>query len=162
MKNPNVQLWGGDLFHHYMTDGYKELKSPSPHFTSAIYHLLCPQYEKRRQNPVLHFVLHGIDDPLVERKVRELYLTPSQKNRITHLGLFDARWYLSSYPGVAHYGYDALTHYHTIGWRIGRKPFEGFDLDDYASLHDDFYRTDANPLLHMLDHLTDTGSILAG
>lgn len=162
MKNPDVQLWGRDPFHHYMIEGYKELRSPSPFFTSAIYHLLCPQYEKRRQNPVLHFVLYGIDDPLVERKVRELYLTPSQKNRIAHHGLFDARWYLSSYPSVAHYGHDALTHYHTIGWRIGRKPFEGFDLDSYASLHDDFHRTDANPLLHMLDHLTDTGSILAG
>ncbi len=62
--------------------------------------------------------------------------------------LFDAKWYLETYPDVETAKMDPLVHYLDFGWREGRKPSERFDGDVYFELNPDVKAAQINPLLH--------------
>lgn len=64
--------------------------------------------------------------------------------------LFDASWYLQTYPDVALGGHDPLQHFLTLGWRIGRSPSAAFDCGLYLQANKDVAAAGMNPLLHYL------------
>lgn len=47
--------------------------------------------------------------------------------------LFDDTFYLAAYPDVAEAKVDPLEHYCIVGWREGRRPGPGFDVQHFAS-----------------------------
>ena len=51
------------------------------------------------------------------------------RRSVQESGLFDAEFYRIDNPDVALSGVDPLDHYLTAGWRTGRRPCAGFDLD---------------------------------
>lgn len=75
-----------------------------------------------------------------------------QYNLIQQSDLFDADFYLKSYPDIVELGLDPLTHYLETGWSEGRDPS--------AAFHSHFYREQCgklglpveNPLLHFVLH----------
>ena len=52
-------------------------------------------------------------------------------SKIMELGLFDEKFYLSSYPHIKNSGMDPLVHYLFHGYKEGKKPTANFDLEKY-------------------------------
>ena len=146
-KQPDVIGSGIDPLQHYLSQGFYEKRQPSPSFYPLLYKHICPYYDAYRQNPILHFALIGVDDPEVERDVRNMRVLATQRSRILDSGWFDPEWYLKTHPSVHHYGHDPLTHFMTIGWRLGRKPFSSFDEGELASTFPSFAHGRVNPIL---------------
>jgi hypothetical protein len=65
-------------------------------------------------------------------------------------GLFDAAWYLGTYPDVAATGLDPVRHYLRIGATEGRDPGPRFSSRDYLEQNPDVARAGINPLLHYI------------
>ena len=65
-------------------------------------------------------------------------------------GLFDAAWYLETYPDIGAAGVDPLTHFADWGWREGRRPNLYFDTAWYLRHNPDAARAGTNPLLHYI------------
>ena len=70
--------------------------------------------------------------------------------RLNRSPLFDAGWYLRSYPDVAKRGKDPVLHYLTHGVYKGRDPGPEFSTVGYLLDHEDVRRAGANPLLHYI------------
>ncbi|RTQ97922.1 hypothetical protein [Halomonas nitroreducens] len=66
--------------------------------------------------------------------------------------LFDAEWYLATYPDVARLDMCPATHFARYGWRVGRNPSAAFHTRGYQEQHGDVARSGANPLIHYLQH----------
>ena len=64
--------------------------------------------------------------------------------------MFDAKWYLASYPDVALLGMDPAEHFVWLGWRLGRSPCAAFSAPSYLEAYPDVAKTGVNPLLHYL------------
>lgn len=64
--------------------------------------------------------------------------------------LFDAAWYLETYPDVANLGMDPAEHFVWLGWRLGRSPSARFSVPAYLSAYPDVVANGANPLIHYL------------
>lgn len=67
-------------------------------------------------------------------------------------GLFDARWYVATYPDVAEAGWDPVRHYLRFGVDQQRQPGPGFDAEWYRSTNLDVAKARVNPLVHYLRH----------
>ena len=63
-------------------------------------------------------------------------------------GLFDAVYYLSTYPDVAAQGMDPAKHYIRFGWQEGRNPHPLFDSAWYLEHNPDIATAGVNPLEH--------------
>jgi hypothetical protein len=63
-------------------------------------------------------------------------------------GLFDAVFYLETYPDVRAGGVDPLQHYLVRGWREGRNPSPGFETRFYLDAYADARASGLNPLVH--------------
>ena len=70
------------------------------------------------------------------------------KRTIEKSNLFDADWYLSTYPDVALSGVDAVSHYLDCGWRYGYKPGPEFNTNAYLRNYPDVRARGRCPLLH--------------
>jgi len=70
--------------------------------------------------------------------------------RLHESDLFDASWYLSTYPDVVTLGMDPAEHYLYIGAYLGRLPSTSFNTVWYLDQYPDVYRAGMNPLLHYL------------
>ncbi|GAA3528243.1 hypothetical protein [Zobellella aerophila] len=64
--------------------------------------------------------------------------------------LFDADWYLATYPDVAESGMDPREHYLKFGADEGRNPSVRFDTDWYRQLNPSTAESNLNPLVHYL------------
>lgn len=64
--------------------------------------------------------------------------------------LFDANWYLNTYPDVKEANIDPAEHYLEYGAREGRLPSASFDGNWYLKRYPDVADTDMNPLVHYL------------
>lgn len=62
--------------------------------------------------------------------------------------LFDAEWYLETYPDVKALGMDPVEHFLWIGARLNRNPSPEFNTAEYLALNADLVPKGVNPLLH--------------
>jgi glycosyltransferase involved in cell wall biosynthesis len=67
-------------------------------------------------------------------------------------GLFDAAWYLETYPDVAARQVDPLRHYVRYGAREGRDPNRLFSSSWYLAGNPDVTESGLNPLVHFILH----------
>src|SRR5262245_60572297 len=65
-------------------------------------------------------------------------------------GLFDADWYLETYPDVAARGVDPVRHYVQHGAREGRDPNRLFSSSWYLASYPDVAAAGLNPLTHYI------------
>ena len=59
--------YGVDPFSHYMKDGWREGRKPSPNFSAEAYSQLERGFDARTDNPVLHVLHGGLGNPAVRR-----------------------------------------------------------------------------------------------
>lgn len=57
---PAVKRFRGSAAEHYLTDGWKQGKDPSPQFSTREYLKLNPGVARAGYNPLLHYETHGI------------------------------------------------------------------------------------------------------
>lgn len=74
-----------------------------------------------------------------------------QAGQLRASGLFDADWYLGTYPDVAASGEDPALHYLRHGAGEGRDPSPAFSTRAYTARHPELAVTAENPLLHHLE-----------
>ena len=65
-------------------------------------------------------------------------------------GLFDAAWYLETYPDVARSGLVPGMHFLLYGALEGRDPGPGFSCQEYYQAHPGLKERGINALLHSL------------
>ncbi len=83
--------------------------------------------------------------------------TPDAKELLRRSGLFDADWYLATYPEVAASGIDPITDYLTAGVAQGRDPNAVFSTSWYLATYADVRDSGMNPLLHYAESGADEG-----
>ncbi|WP_292493746.1 rhamnan synthesis F family protein [Mesorhizobium sp.] len=66
--------------------------------------------------------------------------------------LFDADYYLATYPDVRNAQLDPATHYLVHGWKEHRNPSVAFDTAGYLAANPDVAAAGLNPLSHYLKH----------
>lgn len=74
----------------------------------------------------------------------------SHVENVQKSSLFDAHWYLRTYPDVARAGVDPLAHYLSRGWQEGRDPGPEFATSAYLKANPDVARAGINPLVHYI------------
>jgi glycosyltransferase involved in cell wall biosynthesis len=67
---------------------------------------------------------------------------------ITKISLFDARFYLSTYPDIAQAGVAPLEHFFDYGYREGRRPNLYFETQWYVAQNPDVQQAGIQPLSH--------------
>jgi hypothetical protein len=77
-----------------------------------------------------------------------------QCSQLEESGLFDAAWYVSTYPDVAESGIDPAEHYLRHGAKEGRNPGPRFNTQNYLRRYPDVAKAvpPINPLLHYVLH----------
>lgn len=71
---------------------------------------------------------------------------------IKRSGLFDAEYYLRTYPDIREADIDPMWHYCVYGWREGRNPSSRFDTTFYIDFYRDIRDNNINPLAHYIRH----------
>lgn len=82
----------------------------------------------------------------IERRPGEAHL----RTIAEFAGVFDAEWYLSAYRDVSASGVDPFVHYMSHGWKEGRKPANGIDIEGYAAMLPGFEPGHDNPMSYVL------------
>lgn len=77
-------------------------------------------------------------------------LVQTEQNEIE--GLFDKKWYISTYPDIKKSNLDPLEHYINHGASENRRPGPNFDGEYYLDLYRDVKPSEINPLVHYLRH----------
>lgn len=143
-----------DPAEHYLRYGLLQDRQPGPQFDGVWYASNYPDVRASGTNPLLHYLLYGIHEG---RRIRPLDLVPDpaqieemkfQTEQITHCELFDAEWYLVTYPEVAKTGWTPAFDYLRFGVALKRQPSLQFDGLWYLQAYDDVRATGMNPLLH--------------
>lgn len=79
---------------------------------------------------------------------KEKYQKKRDINFVKRSKLFDAKWYLETYPDVKETGVDPAKHYCQFGWKEGRDPGPKFNTRDYLAYNSDVQKSGVNPLVH--------------
>jgi hypothetical protein len=75
-----------------------------------------------------------------------------RRETIEASGIFDAQWYLSTYPDVAEQQLDPLTHFINHGSRELRSPSAQFNARSYYATHADLRDHKIEPVFHFVLH----------
>jgi GT2 family glycosyltransferase len=117
-------------FGHYLSEGWRRLRSPHPLFSVEFYFENRPDVRLAGREPLYHFVTQGWKE----------WSNPH--------ALFDVEFYLSQAPNLG--GLDPLSHYVTVGWRHRFRPNKFFDPNWYLSTYPDVGATGHEPIFHYL------------
>ena len=150
-SNPDVTASGMNPFRHFCEFGWKEMRAPSPGFDVRAYASAYMGEDSGRVNPLMHLRAHSneaIITPVlpVAGKARDDY------GMIVDSGIFDADFYLASYPSVAKAGVDPVRHYLEHGASERRNPSPFFDTGYYLDANPDVATAGVNPLGHFCGH----------
>ncbi len=145
-----------DPAEHYLRYGLLQDRQPGPQFDGVWYANNYPDVHMSGTNPLLHYLLFGIHEG---RRIRPIDLIPDaaqieeirfQTEQITHCELFDADWYLATYPEARNADWTPAFDYLRYGVTLERQPSPRFDGQWYLRAYDDVRSTGTNPLLHYI------------
>ena len=134
---------------HYCRHGWQEGRNPSEEFDTRYYLETYRDIKDAGTNPFWHYVVSGRlefrhANPERERKRR----VEAEVAEIRASGLFDADYYLATYPDIQPPPQDPIRHYCEYGWREGRNPSEEFDTQGYLEVYRDIRDWGTNPFCH--------------
>jgi glycosyltransferase involved in cell wall biosynthesis len=148
-RYPEVAIAGFDPAVHYLTLGAKAGCWPNPTFDPITYIAKYIDKPTSVTNPLLHYVRHvSILQKKVDSTNAVSFLPLSLREIVFASGLFDADWYLATYPDVRVSNSDPLFHYLTNGWLKGYDPSERFNGQLYLECRPHVREDGLNPLLH--------------
>ncbi|MEY4889894.1 MAG: hypothetical protein RIQ75_1024, partial [Pseudomonadota bacterium] len=126
-RNPDVAAAGINPLVHYLSEGWREGRDPSPSFSTRWYMALAPDVT---EPGLLHWLHHGQAAGLVPHPPEQNFGLPPA-SLVALVRAFDAAFYLDRNPDVAAAGMDPLVHYLSEGWREGRDPSPSFSTRWY-------------------------------
>ena len=91
------------------------------------------------------------------KSLRERRAASAELSLLRASNLFDAEWYIRTYPDIAAAGIDPAAHYLSSGAAEGRDPGPHFFTQGYVQRYPDVAASGANPLLHHLEHGINEG-----
>jgi glycosyltransferase involved in cell wall biosynthesis len=148
-QNPDVAASGVNPLLHYLLDGFREGREPSPEFSGRLYLEQNADVAASGMNPLGHFLKYGRSEGIAVPISG--HCTEAVLRQLLDSGLFDPAFYLAQYPDVAEAGIDPLSHYLSHGVVEGwRKPNLYFDTAFYLQQNPDVAASGVNPLLHYL------------
>ena len=139
----DVREAGIDPVKHYVTNGWRQGRDPSPDFSTRYYLESNPDIREAGINPFWHFIVAGRS----EGRQGKPGTDEIRKLIASH---FDPVFYLQQYPDIAEAGIDPLEHYLTTGWQEGRDPTPYFCTLDYLENHPETRKEGVNPFWHYL------------
>ncbi len=173
----DVSVAGADALEHFLSTGGAEGRNPSPTFDTDWYKDTYPEVVESGLNPLIHYLRHGRNAgfaPLPPSAVPKQKsartastknakkLTPTERLQedirlVEESALFNAKWYLATYPSIAKSGADPTHHYVRFGGFQGRNPSIHFDSEYYLQKMPELRRSGINPLVHYLREGRDAG-----
>lgn len=125
------------------------LRAKSEHLASAL-----SRYLARPAAPNVNAEVGGVRGWLI-RRIRGGAASPQAPvdplvELIEQSDLFNASWYLLTYPDVADAAERPAAHYLNYGATEDRQPGPGFDTEFYCSRYPDVRESGINPLVHYL------------
>lgn len=141
--NADVASAGINPLLHFCETGWRESRHPGPDFDIDWYSATHLASMAEQVNPLRHYFTAGREMGLEVRPV----IDPDVDD-IRQSGVFDADFYLRSFPDVAEIGMDPIAHYLKHGAVEGRNPSAMFDTGYYLKNNPDVSRDGMNPLLH--------------
>ena len=143
-RNPDVVAAGVDLVKHYTLSGWNEHRNPSAGFSTRRYLDANPDVAATGINPLLHYIDRG------QAEGRQIYQAEEEEQieAVRDSGLFDADYYLATYPDIQPPPKDPVRHYCYYGWREGRNPSKEFNTQGYLAAYNDVKDAGINPLWH--------------
>lgn len=164
-----LQRGGIDPVQHYLESGWRELRDPSPTFSTAGYLAANQDVAASGQNPFFHFITTGRREGRAGRKATPQYDQPiagrhtdeqeeAMRRIASQRGIiaddFDLEYYLQSNPDLAlrapSEDFDAVSHYLQVGWREGRDPRRDFSTTYYLTTNPDIAASNQNPFVHFV------------
>lgn len=166
-RYPDVSQLGLSGAEHYVRLGGLLLRDPSPQFCARLYVEANSDAAESGEGPLLHYLRAGkrqgskcfpVPDP-VEPLARAGGAASIDRDMRTIQGscLFDAEYYLQTYPDVRKHGMEPLLHYVKYGAREGRQPNPYFSSRLYRQRYQPD-NDDTNPLAHYLTSSKSDGA----
>ena len=146
---PDVRKADINPLRHFIEKGWKEGRNPSSTFNTQVYLEKHPDLLESGLNPLIHYIQHhqiehqGFFTKLI-KNIKYLW----HYFQIKRSGLFDAKYYLETYPDVRRADIDPLMHFIKIGWKEGRNSSSLFSTKHYLDLNPSFKNQNINPLIH--------------
>jgi hypothetical protein len=171
----DVARLGVDPVRHYVDEGWREGRDPTPWFSTDAY--LARNPDLAGANPFYHYLTWGWRegrevepsrhggpylwdggatqggrgwryDPDFAPTPAMVATAPPVQARARMAEVFDVAFYRAANPDVAQADIDPLDHFLASGWREGRDPSRDFSLADYLELNPDVAVTGVNPFQH--------------
>lgn len=139
---------------HYVRYGAFEGRDPGPRFNTLWYYERYPDVMDAGDVALVHYITAGRSEgrrPAPAQTVdadEEAHLV----ELISESELFDANWYLETYPDVARLHIDPALHFLRYGRGQLRNPSLRFETSRYLKDNPDVELTRENPLVHYLQH----------
>ena len=134
-----------DPLDHYLDFGWKELRNPSPDFSTGYYLKTYLDSDEEEINPLLHYVRVGA--ALGFRTMEDYELTEEMQKCRRY---FDEKFYSAQYPAALTEGYEPFAHYMLVGWREGKDPSAQFSTAFFLRAHREVRESNMNlSLIHI-------------
>lgn len=160
---PQLKLTPDTAFEHFMRQGWRESRNPSPQFNTSFYLQNNPELRKSGVNPFFHYVVFGRAEgrpahPQQQNMRPGKAAAPGgsaiQRAEIDLLaasGIFDAGYYRATYADLAGLSDTRLIErYFYQGWRENRNPSRYFDSQRYLAQARLTSGGGTNPVIHYL------------
>lgn len=149
--NPDVADSGMDPILHYITNGFSEGREPSEFFDGQTYAERYPDVRSSNLAPLVHWMRVGLHEGRFAPIRSSEGVSPgTDYDLVARSGLFDAAFYLRTYPEVAAAGLDPVAHYLRSDHADGLQPSAFFDGAAYLARHPEIAAAGVNPLVHWL------------
>lgn len=157
-RDENPEIGTADPLRHFMEEGWRKRRDPSPTFSIAFYLTRNPEAARARINPLVHFVVEGEAKRLrahprapisnlrdaAEREAQVPAFDFYERVRAA----FDHDFYARNNRDVVSAGADGFDHYLVFGWREGRDPAPGFSTRFYLDDNPELAGLGLNPFVH--------------
>jgi GT2 family glycosyltransferase/glycosyltransferase involved in cell wall biosynthesis len=148
---PDVRQADINPLMHFIKKGWKEGRNPSSTFNTQDYLEQHPDLLDSGMNPLIHYIQrYQIEYQSIFSKLIKQLKYLRQYLQIKRSGLFDAEYYLETYPDVRKADVDPLMHFVKIGWKEGRNPTPTFLTQLYLDFNLDVAYEGVNPLIHYI------------
>lgn len=149
-SNPDITLTVNDPFIHYLTQGWQEMRDPSPIFSTSAYLDLHPDVRNSGIMPFRHWVLHGIEEGRATGRNSASTLDSSDSLSAVQQMILDRMFSLDYYrPRSGEDGVD-LAKRVSSGWSEAGSVTPSFLVAKYVASHPEVRGTNQVPFLHYL------------
>ena len=147
-RYPDTSLTGMTAKEHFRRTGWREGRSPNPHFDPIAYLVgveatATGSGDAHADRPWIHSAARLRGLPVALKAFARSYAS------VADSGYFDKHYYLAANPTIVG---DPIEHFVRIGGGQGLDPGPRFSARDYLARYPDVRGANFNPLLHFIQH----------